>query len=76
MGRLNATDGEIYEAAKKANAHEFICNLHDKYEVWTYPAFYLPIKLKRQTINSSLISFYKCSHAFLILYFDQILGFT
>ncbi len=30
-GRPNATDEEIIEAAKKANAHEFIMELHDGY---------------------------------------------
>lgn len=32
MGNLDATDDEIHEVAKKANAHGFIMNLHDKYE--------------------------------------------
>lgn len=31
-GKLDATDEEIYEAAKKANAHTFIDKLHDKYD--------------------------------------------
>jgi ATP-binding cassette, subfamily B, bacterial MsbA len=31
-GRLNATDDEIVEAAKAANAHDFIMELPDKYE--------------------------------------------
>ncbi len=31
-GNLDATDEEVIEAAKKANAHEFIMNLHDKYD--------------------------------------------
>eukprot|EP01053_Blabericola_migrator_P005415 Blabericola_migrator_1__5414@NODE_2771_length_2371_cov_77_181858_g1735_i0_p1_GENE_NODE_2771_length_2371_cov_77_181858_g1735_i0NODE_2771_length_2371_cov_77_181858_g1735_i0_p1_ORF_typecomplete_len463_score91_90ABC_tran/PF00005_27/2_9e38ABC_membrane/PF00664_23/1_3e19AAA_16/PF13191_6/4_7e05SMC_N/PF02463_19/1_4e03SMC_N/PF02463_19/3_9e05AAA_21/PF13304_6/0_0003AAA_5/PF07728_14/0_27AAA_5/PF07728_14/5ABC_ATPase/PF09818_9/9_1ABC_ATPase/PF09818_9/0_068SbcCD_C/PF13558_6/0_014RsgA_GTPase/PF03193_16/0_0037Rsg len=32
FGRLEASDPEIEEAAKLANAHEFICNLPDGYE--------------------------------------------
>lgn len=32
MGKLDATDNEVYNAAIKANAHEFIINLHNKYE--------------------------------------------
>lgn len=31
-GRLNATDEEVYEAAKLANAHEFIMRLPDGYQ--------------------------------------------
>ena len=31
-GKLDATDEEIYEAAKKANAHSFIDKLPDKYD--------------------------------------------
>jgi subfamily B ATP-binding cassette protein MsbA len=31
-GRLNATDEELIEAAKAANAHDFIMELPDKYE--------------------------------------------
>lgn len=31
-GRLNATDAEVMEAAKKANAHTFIDKLPDKYD--------------------------------------------
>lgn len=31
-GKLNSTDEEIYEAAKKANAHEFILNQADGYD--------------------------------------------
>jgi len=32
FGRLNATDEEVVEAAKKANAHSFIMRLPNKYE--------------------------------------------
>jgi ATP-binding cassette subfamily B (MDR/TAP) protein 1 len=32
LGRLNATDEEIVEATKQANAHGFIMKLKDKYE--------------------------------------------
>jgi ABC-type multidrug transport system fused ATPase/permease subunit len=32
LGRLDATDAEIEEAAKKANAHNFIMTLNDQYE--------------------------------------------
>jgi len=31
-GRLDATDNEVVEAAKRAHAHEFICKLPDGYE--------------------------------------------
>jgi ATP-binding cassette subfamily B protein len=31
-GKLNATDAEVIEAAKKAHAHEFIFNTYDAYE--------------------------------------------
>lgn len=31
-GRLNATDEEVFEAARKANAHEFILDLPDGYQ--------------------------------------------
>jgi ATP-binding cassette, subfamily B, bacterial len=33
-GRLNATDKEVYEAAKKAHCHEFITNLPDGYKTF------------------------------------------
>ena len=33
LGRPDATEEEVIEAAKMANAHEFIMNLHDGYEV-------------------------------------------
>ena len=32
LGRLDATDAEIEEAAKQANAHNFIMTLNDQYE--------------------------------------------
>jgi len=33
-GRRNATDTEVYEAARKAHCHEFIQNLPEKYETF------------------------------------------
>ena len=35
MGRRNATDEEVMEAAKSANAHEFICSLPNGYHTVT-----------------------------------------
>ena len=32
LGRPDATEEEVIEAAKMANAHEFIMNLHDGYD--------------------------------------------
>ncbi len=32
LGRLEATDEDVIEAAKQANAHNFIINLKDKYD--------------------------------------------
>ncbi len=32
LGRLNATDAEVEEAAKMANAHNFIMNTSNKYD--------------------------------------------
>ncbi len=32
LGRLDATDAEIEEAAKNANAHDFIMNTINKYD--------------------------------------------
>ena len=46
LGRPDATEEEVIEAAKMANAHEFIMNLHDGYdtEVGSEALNYLVVK--------------------------------
>jgi subfamily B ATP-binding cassette protein MsbA len=50
-GRLDATDDEVVEAAKKANAHEFIVQLADGYNSWAGEGGVLLSRGQRQRIS-------------------------
>ena len=51
-GRPTATDAEIIEAAKRANAHEFIMELPEGYETDIGPVSYTHLDVyKRQVIR-------------------------
>ncbi len=50
-GRLEATDDEVIEAAKKAHAHEFIVQLADGYDSWAGEGGVLLSRGQRQRIS-------------------------
>jgi ABC-type multidrug transport system fused ATPase/permease subunit len=50
-GRLDATDAEVIEAAKKAHAHEFIVQLPDGYHSWAGESGVLLSRGQRQRIS-------------------------
>ena len=49
-GRLEATDEEVEQAARQANAHEFIAQLSDGYDSWTGEGGVLLSRGQRQRI--------------------------